>query len=156
MGCSCQGFQLVSACRGTVLGTAPLASSIACFASGSSAHWGHSPGVAGGVGTPGPCHLWRSQLEHLAAGRPPDAPAMLFSAPSAPASALNRRSAMPSGIVPSWSRDFLSIKNPAFWCISMRAPPAFIGSSNACHHLAAERCGIFEPTIGGGTGEWQC
>jgi hypothetical protein len=28
-------------------------------------------------------------------------------------------------------RDSLSIKNPAFWCIYMSAPPAFIGSSNA-------------------------
>jgi hypothetical protein len=39
-------------------------------------------------------------------------------------------------------RDFLRIKNPAFWCISMRAPLAFIGSSNAGHHLPAKSGGL--------------
>ena len=74
----------------------PLASSIACLASGSRAQRGHSAG-----GTPGPCLLRGLKLVHLAAGRPPDAPAMLFSAPSAPAAAISRRSATHSWICSS-------------------------------------------------------
>ena len=88
-------------------------------------------GLAGGVGTPGPCHLWRSQLEHLAAGRPTDAQAMLFSAPSAPTSALSRRSAMPSGIVPPWLERFLEHQKPCVLVHFHESPFPFIGSSNA-------------------------
>jgi hypothetical protein len=34
-------------------------------------------------------------------------------------------------------RDSLGIKNPAFWCISVRTPPALHRFVERCHHLAA-------------------
>ena len=96
MGCSCKGFRLVSACRGMVLGTAPsgFLDRVPCQ------RLKGSLGPFGGA-MPGPCLLWGLQLVHLAAYRPPDAPAMLFSAPSAPAAAISRRSATPSWICSS-------------------------------------------------------
>lgn len=130
----------------------PLASSIACLASGSRAHRCHSAG-----GTPGPCLLWGLKLEHLAAYWPPDAPAMSFlcSITARCGNQQKKRHAFMDLTRLCW-RDSLSIKTLHLWCISMRAPPALIGSSNVCHHMAALIHWDEQAEFCRGPGAWHC
>ena len=133
MGCSCKGFRLVSACRGMVLGTAPLASSIACLASGS--------GPTGAIRRD---YAWALPSVGVATGASGGLPAarctsnaFLCAISARCGNQQKKRHAFMDLFHLGW-RVSLSIKNPAFWCISMRAPPAFIGSSNAAPEWQAE------------------
>ena len=131
MGCSCKGFRLVSACRGMILGTAPsgFLDRVPCqrlngppgpFGGGWRVGWGRLGLVIYGGRN---WRIWRPTgrqiLQQCFSLRPQ--PQLRHSAEEAPCL---------QEFHLCW-RDFLSIKNPAFWCISIKAPPAFIGSSNA-------------------------
>ena len=127
MGCSCQGFRLVSACRGMVLGTAPSGFlDRVPFQRLKGPLWPFGGGYAWALSSPG--------VETGASGGLPAARctsnAFLCAISARCGNQQKKRYAFMDLFHLGW-RDSLSIKNPAFWCISMSAPPAFIGSSNA-------------------------
>ena len=133
MGCSCKGFRLVNACRDMVLGTAPsgfldrvpfqrFQGPTGPFGGGYAwalSSLGVETGASGG----------------LAAARC-TSNAFLCAISARCGNQQKKRHAFMDLFQLGW-RDSMRIKNPVFWCISVIAPPAFIGSSNAAPECQA-------------------
>lgn len=133
MGCSCQGFRLVSACRGMVLGTAPSGFLDRVPCQRLRAHWGHSAGLCLGLAFCGGCNwcIWRpvgrqmhQQCFSLRHQRP-----LRQSAEEAPRL---------HGFVPPWLERFLEHQKPCVLVHFHESPSRLHRFVERCHHLHAD------------------